>query len=46
MVFNNGNVYKYADVPESIYQELKETSSVGQYFNSQIKDKFTCDREI
>ncbi|MEM8723254.1 MAG: lysine--tRNA ligase, partial [Cyanobacteria bacterium P01_G01_bin.39] len=41
IVFNNGNVYKYADVPESIYQELKETSSVGQYFNSQIKDKFT-----
>lgn len=46
LVFGNGSVYKYADVPESIYQELKETSSVGQYFNSQIKDKFGFDREI
>ena len=40
ITFSNGNVYKYADVPEKIYKELKETSSVGQYFNSQIKDKF------
>ena len=46
VVFANGGVYKYSDVPESIYQELKETSSVGQYFNSQIKDKFGFDREI
>ncbi|MEM7591266.1 MAG: lysine--tRNA ligase [Cyanobacteria bacterium P01_A01_bin.83] len=45
IIFNNGNVYQYADVPESIYQELKGSSSAGQYFNSQIKDKFTCDRE-
>ena len=46
IVFGNGNVYKYLDVPEKIYKELKETSSVGQYFNSQIKDKFGCDREV
>ena len=52
ITFSNGNVYKYSDVPEKIYKELKETSSVGQYFNSQIKDKFGCtvnrinDREV
>ncbi|MCC0179173.1 lysine--tRNA ligase [Waterburya agarophytonicola K14] len=46
ITFNNGNVYQYSDVPEKIYQELKETSSVGQYFNSQIKDKFGYDREV
>jgi len=45
IVFNNGSVYKYSDVPETIYKELKETSSVGQYFNSHIRDKFGFDRE-
>ncbi|MEN9870816.1 MAG: hypothetical protein RLZZ171_1804, partial [Cyanobacteriota bacterium] len=37
VIFGNGSVYKYSDVPEKIYQELKETGSVGQYFNSQIR---------
>jgi lysyl-tRNA synthetase, class II len=46
VVFGNGSVYKYAEVPEKIYQELKTTSSVGQYFNSQIRDKFGFDREV
>lgn len=46
ITFGNGNVYKYADIPEKIYKELKETSSVGQYFNSQIRDKFGFDREV
>jgi len=46
IIFGNGNVYKYADVPKKIYKELKETSSVGQYFNSQIRDKFGFDREV
>ncbi|MGL5943020.1 MAG: lysine--tRNA ligase [Waterburya sp.] len=46
VVFGNGSVYNYADVPETIYQELKETTSVGQYFNSQIRDKFGFDREV
>ncbi|MBW4535333.1 MAG: lysine--tRNA ligase [Pleurocapsa minor HA4230-MV1] len=46
VVFGNGSVYQYSDVPEKIYQELKETGSVGQYFNSQIRDKFGFDREM
>jgi lysyl-tRNA synthetase, class II len=46
VVFGNGSVYKYSDVPEKIYQELKTTASVGQYFNSQIRDKFGFDREV
>ena len=46
VIFGNGSVYKYSDVPEKIYQELKEAGSVGQYFNSQIRDKFGFDREM
>ncbi len=44
--FGSGSVYQYHDVPESIYKELKETPSVGQYFNAHIRDKFGFDREV
>ena len=44
--FNNGSIYKYFDVPEAIYEELKIAPSVGKYFNSKIREKFGCDREI
>ena len=46
VVFNNGSVYKYSKVPESIYREMKQASSIGQYFNSQVRDKFGFDREV
>lgn len=41
--FNNGSIYKYLDVPESVYKEMKATPSVGKYFNLNIKDKFGFD---
>jgi len=44
--FNNGSVYKYHDVPDSVYQELKIAASVGQYFNTHIREKYGCDREV
>ncbi len=44
--FNNDSIYKYLDVPESVYKELKEAPSVGKYFNSHIRDKFGFDREV
>ena len=44
--FKNSSIYKYFDVPESIYEELKIAPSVGKYFNSNIREKFGCDREI
>jgi lysyl-tRNA synthetase class 2 len=44
--FGSGSIYQYHDVPESIYQELKASPSVGQYFNANIRDKFGFDREV
>lgn len=35
--FNNGRVYQYFDVPESVYGELMAAQSHGKYFNQQIK---------
>lgn len=44
--FHNGSVYKYQDVPEKVYQELKSAPSVGQYFNANIREKYGYDREF
>ncbi|MGF1479420.1 MAG: lysine--tRNA ligase [Cyanophyceae cyanobacterium] len=44
--FGNGSVYLYHDVPESVYKEMKDAPSVGQFFNTQIRDKFGFDREV
>ena len=44
--FNNGSVYKYHDVPDSVYQELKIAPSVGQYFNMHVREKYGQDREV
>lgn len=41
--FVNGGVYKYRDVPSEVYQAMKETSSLEQFFNSQIRDVFNSD---
>ncbi|MGL5873918.1 MAG: lysine--tRNA ligase [Xenococcaceae cyanobacterium] len=44
--FSNGSIYLYRDVPQVIYKDLNDSPSKGQYFNSQIKDKFGYDRQI
>ena len=37
VLFHNGNIYQYFDVPEKVYDGLVAASSVGAFFNSQIK---------
>lgn len=44
--FNSGSIYKYRDVPVVVYQELKAAPSVGQYFNTHIREKYGQDREV
>ena len=44
--FGSGSVYHYHDVPESIYKEMKDAPSVGQFFNTKIRDQFGFDREV
>ena len=38
--FRNGAVYRYSDVPEGTYQELRLADSKGQYFNRHIRGRF------
>ncbi len=45
IVFENGGIYQYHDVPSNIYKGLKDAPSKGQYVNQQIRDKFGFDHE-
>jgi lysyl-tRNA synthetase, class II len=38
--FRDGHIYLYRLVPPSAVQALLEESSVGEYFNSHIRDQF------
>jgi hypothetical protein len=38
--FNGGRVYRYYGVPGAVHSQLLEASSVGAYFNANVRDKF------
>ena len=35
--FTNGNIYQYFDVPSTVYEELLQADSKGQFLSTQIK---------
>jgi hypothetical protein len=45
ILFKNGGLYKYIDVPSDIYDGLVVAESVGKYLNTEVKKKkFVCER--
>ena len=40
--FRTGGVYRYLNVPESVYFALMAASSKGRYFDHSIRDRFVC----
>jgi len=38
--FIDGPVYRYQEVPHSIFEEFLQAPSHGRYFESNVKDKF------
>lgn len=38
--FNNGAIYQYFDVPETVYQEFMRSSSKGQFLHTNIKNNY------
>ena len=39
--FIAGGIYQYENVPESVYQSFLDASSHGQFFESQIKGRYS-----
>ena len=38
--FNNGGVYNYYDVPETLFEQMKAATSKGQFLAQNIKGHF------
>ena len=43
--FVSGRRYRYHDVPEEIYQDMRQAFSKGEFFNARIRDQFRHTRE-
>ena len=42
--FHTGGEYLYADVPREIFEALLSASSIGAYFNSEIRNSYPYQR--
>ncbi len=40
--FNNGGVYRYAEVPKKVFDDLLVAESAGKFFHAEIKPKFVA----
>jgi hypothetical protein len=40
VLFNNGHIYQYFDVPPQIHAALIQAGSVGQFLNANIKGSY------
>lgn len=40
VVFRQGGVYTYREVPESLHRDFLKAESYGTFFDQRIKDKF------
>jgi hypothetical protein len=40
--FHTSGVYQYFEVPEDIYKKLLSSSSIGSFFQKNIREKYRC----
>lgn len=40
IIFNNGRIYQYRDVPLEVYKALMAADSKGNYFNDNVRGEF------
>ena len=38
--FTDGSIYTYQDIPRSVFTELRDTNSAGDYFNQHVRNEF------
>lgn len=40
IIFNNGGIYQYRNVPREVFDQLKRAESKGSYFHDNIRGEF------
>lgn len=44
IIFTSGITYDFYDVPQDIFIGLKDATSVGKYFNQNIKNRYNYEK--
>lgn len=44
VAFKSGHVYRYAEVPQSVYLDFLGASSIGRYFQTEINGRYEHSR--
>ena len=44
VIYVSGSVYDYKNVPEKVYNEMKTSSSKGEFLNKEIKPKYEFEK--
>lgn len=42
--FKSGAVYQYLNVPEFMWERLRDADSIGRFFNAEIKNAYPCNK--
>jgi len=42
ITFNQGKTYNYCNVPKTVFDDFLNASSVGRYYDLNIKNKYNC----
>ena len=42
--FRSGGVYRYNDVPDTVWSELRRSASKGKFFQDRVRDHFAATR--
>ncbi len=40
VIFNNGQIYQYRNVPREVFAQLMAADSKGRYFQENVRDEF------
>jgi hypothetical protein len=40
IIFNNGTIYQYRNVPREVYEQIMQSPFKGSYFQQNIRDEF------
>lgn len=40
IIFNNGSIYQYRNVPREVFDQFMRAESKGSYFQNNIRDEF------
>jgi hypothetical protein len=44
VIYTSGNIYDYKNVPEKVYNEMKQAFSKGEFLNKEIKPNYEFER--